>query len=53
MCSPVQIAMNKDSSNIGPREWIALAKTLHNKRDLYDAFLIGERAEIECASPAS
>lgn len=34
------IPFNKDSTNIGPQEWIKLAKLLHNKRELYEAFLL-------------
>lgn len=32
---------------MGPRDWVALAKTLHVSRDAYDAFLIvhGEAAQ--------
>lgn len=36
----VQIPFNKDSSNVGPPEWIKLARILHSKRELYDAFLV-------------
>ncbi|GBG70570.1 hypothetical protein CBR_g6696 [Chara braunii] len=36
----VQVAFNRDSCRIGPRDWIKLAKTLHEYRGHYDAFLI-------------
>ena len=36
----LKVAFNKDSSRVGPKEWIALAKLLHRNRKLYDAFLV-------------
>jgi L-asparaginase len=36
----LQIPFNKDSSNVGPPEWIKLATILHKNRSNYDAFLI-------------
>lgn len=36
----LQIPFNKDSSNVGPPEWVRMAKILHANRDRYDAFLI-------------
>ena len=36
----LKVAFNLDSSNVGPREWIQLAKILDRSRDRYDAFLI-------------
>ncbi len=35
-----QVVFNRDSSNVGPREWVRLAKALHAARDAFDAFLI-------------
>jgi L-asparaginase len=34
------IPFNKDSTNIGPQEWVKLARLLHSKRELYEAFLL-------------
>lgn len=36
----VKVVMNKDSSNMGPKDWQQLAKVLDANRDCYDAFLI-------------
>lgn len=36
----LQIPFNKDSSNVGPPEWVKLATVLHKNRSNYDAFLI-------------
>ena len=36
----LQIPFNKDSSNVGPQEWVRLAKLLHQNHLKYDAFLI-------------
>lgn len=36
----LQVVFNKDSSNIGPPEWIKLARLLHKNREKFDAFLI-------------
>lgn len=36
----LHVAFNKDSSRVGPREWVQLAKVLHAQRDKYDAFLV-------------
>lgn len=38
----LQVVFNKDSSRVGPKEWVAIAKTLHAHRQEYDAFLIGQ-----------
>ena len=32
--------MNKDSCQIGPKEWIQIAKELHAQRDNFNAFII-------------
>lgn len=34
------VPFNKDSSRVGPPDWVALAKLLHASRDSFDAFLI-------------
>ena len=36
----LKVAFNKDSSRVGPREWVELAKLLHRSRAHYDAFLV-------------
>lgn len=36
----LRVVYNKDSSNVGPKEWTQLAKLLHKERDNYDAFLV-------------
>lgn len=36
----VRVAFNLDSSRVGVREWVELAKMLHEARDHYDAFLV-------------
>ncbi|KAL0051691.1 hypothetical protein WJX82_000327 [Trebouxia sp. C0006] len=36
----LKVAYNKDSSRVGPKEWVELAKLLHNNRKHYDAFLV-------------
>lgn len=36
----LKVAFNKDSSRVGPKEWVALARLLHNNRKDYDAFLV-------------
>lgn len=36
----LQVVMNKDSSNIGPADWVKLARILDKNRERYDAFLI-------------
>ena len=36
----LKVAFNKDSSRVGPREWVELAKLLHRSRKHYDAFLV-------------
>lgn len=36
----LKVAFNKDSSRVGPPEWAALARLLHNNRRHYDAFLV-------------
>jgi L-asparaginase len=35
-----EIIMNKDSSNIVPSDWVAMANALDRNRDNYDAFII-------------
>ena len=34
------VPFNKDSSRVGPAEWVALARLLHDARDAFDAFLV-------------
>lgn len=36
----LKIAFNKDSSRVGPTEWIQIAKLLHQNRAHYDAFMV-------------
>jgi L-asparaginase len=36
----INVVFNKDSSNVGPKDWTRLARTLHARRDRHDAFLI-------------
>lgn len=36
----LKVAFNKDSSRVGPKEWVDLAKLLHQNRQHYDAFLV-------------
>lgn len=36
----LKVAFNKDSSRVGPKEWVELARLLHNNRKQYDAFLV-------------
>ena len=36
----LKVAFNKDSSRVGPKEWVDLAKLLHPNRKQYDAFLV-------------
>jgi len=36
----VQVPFNRDSCRVGPKEWIKLAKMLHERRHNYDAFLV-------------
>ena len=36
----LKVAFNKDSSRVGPKEWVELAKLLHHNRKHYDAFLV-------------
>jgi L-asparaginase len=41
LCRPtLYVAFNTDSSAIGPEEWIALARILHERRAQFDGFLI-------------
>jgi L-asparaginase/Glu-tRNA(Gln) amidotransferase subunit D len=41
LCRPtLHVACNTDSSAMGPEEWIALAKLLHDNRTSFDGFLI-------------
>jgi hypothetical protein len=35
-----QVLFNKDSSRVGPKEWVHIAKVLHQNRCAYDAFLV-------------
>ncbi|KAF6261849.1 Asparaginase/glutaminase [Scenedesmus sp. NREL 46B-D3] len=36
----LQVVFNKDSSRMGPREWVQIAKILDKNRQAYDAFLV-------------
>ncbi|KAL4445421.1 hypothetical protein ABPG77_011246 [Micractinium sp. CCAP 211/92] len=36
----LKLAFNLDSSNVGPKQWVQLARLLDSHRDEYDAFLI-------------
>eukprot|EP01025_Chloroclados_australasicus_P069856 TRINITY_DN992_c0_g3_i1.p1 TRINITY_DN992_c0_g3~~TRINITY_DN992_c0_g3_i1.p1 ORF type:complete len:439 (-),score=38.21 TRINITY_DN992_c0_g3_i1:995-2239(-) len=36
----LQVAFNQDSSRVGPKEWIQLAKLLDANRKQYDAFMV-------------
>ena len=36
----LKVLMNKDSCQIGPKEWIQVAHELHKRRDEFDAFVI-------------
>ena len=36
----LKVAFNKDSSRVGPKEWVDLAKLLHRSRKHFDAFLV-------------
>lgn len=36
----LQIPFNKDSSNVGPQEWVKLARLMHTNHLKYDAFLL-------------
>ena len=36
----LRIVFNLDSSNVGPKQWVQLARILDASRDSYDAFLI-------------
>lgn len=36
----LKVAFNKDSSRVGPREWVQLARLLHQNRKDHDAFLV-------------
>ncbi|KAL3140699.1 hypothetical protein ABBQ32_005255 [Trebouxia sp. C0010 RCD-2024] len=36
----LKVAFNKDSSRVGPKEWVELAKLLHQNRKEHDAFLV-------------
>ncbi|EFN58347.1 hypothetical protein CHLNCDRAFT_142407 [Chlorella variabilis] len=36
----LRVAFNMDSSNVGPKQWVQLARILDANRDDYDAFLI-------------
>ena len=40
----LKVLFNKDSSAVGPHEWIQMAKALHASRENFDAFLV--RLEI-------
>jgi hypothetical protein len=32
LCLPLQVLFNKDSSNVGPKEWLQIAKLLDKNR---------------------
>lgn len=34
------MCFNLDSSNVGPKQWVALARMLDTHRDQYDAFVV-------------
>ena len=36
----VKVLMNKDSCQIGPKDWITIARELHMQRDHFDAFIV-------------
>jgi len=36
----LQVAANKDSSNMGPQDWIKIARLMDKNRDKFDAFLV-------------
>lgn len=36
----VKVLFNKDSCNVGPREWIGIARELDAQRDRFDAFIV-------------
>ncbi|WIA44025.1 hypothetical protein OEZ86_010397 [Tetradesmus obliquus] len=36
----LQVVFNKDSSRVGPKEWVQIAKILDRNRQAYDAFLV-------------
>lgn len=36
----LKVAFNLDSSNVGPKQWVQLARLLDANRDQYDAFLV-------------
>jgi len=36
----LKVVFNMDSSRVGPTQWVQLAKILHAKKDMYDAFMI-------------
>ncbi|GMH34131.1 hypothetical protein BSKO_01965 [Bryopsis sp. KO-2023] len=36
----LNVVFNKDSTRVGPSDWIAIAKLLHANRQKYDAFLV-------------
>jgi len=36
----LKVAFNRDSSRVGPAEWVRLAKTLDGYRDAYDSFVV-------------
>lgn len=36
----VKVLMNKDSCQIGPKEWVRIAKELHSQRNNFNAFIV-------------
>ena len=36
----VKVLMNKDSCQIGPKDWIRIAKELHHQRENFDSFVV-------------
>lgn len=36
----LQVVFNKDSSRVGPKEWVQIARLLDKNRQAYDAFLV-------------
>ncbi|MEW5300639.1 MAG: hypothetical protein WDW36_003554 [Sanguina aurantia] len=36
----LQVVFNKDSSRVGPEDWVAIARVLDANRRLYDAFIV-------------
>lgn len=38
----LQVVFNKDSSRVGPEDWVAIARVLDTNRRLYDAFIVSQ-----------